>query len=1156
MRNLNSARYAWVIFLCLQCFCLPVAHTQSTYAYTGNHKFFFRKSPPGDNLQKKKLLTVLKELNEKKGVYFLFSDQSLGGKLVNAVEITSGDVEKILSQVLKNTGLKFKKVNDKTFVIISKDNPKEKEAAKFDSNLSTEELMDKVVRVGMPMDVITGKVIADDGTPITGVTVTVKGTRRGTSTNTSGLFSIQANKGDVLVFSSVGFITQERRIGDETNFAITLNEDKRQLNEVVVTALGFKRQNKTLGYSTTEVDGSKLTQARETNLGNALTGQVAGVNVGGLATGPYGSSRVLIRGNSTLTGGNQPLYVVDGVPYDNGNQGYAGQWGGADYGDGLSNINPDDIESINVLKGVPGTALYGYRGGNGVILITTKSGAKSRGIGVEVNNNLAFTSVVDDRDYQYVYGQGTQGVKPTTITAANATAESSWGAKIDGSDAVNFLGDTYKYSAAKDNFKNFYKTGLTNQSSLALIAGNANGHFRLGLSNLYLGTNVPNSNMKQQGLNFNGTYNVTSKLQFNLTVNYVLEQVNNRVSFSDAPGNIVASTMYLANTFDIRWLKPRVDADRNELLPGSQDIYFENPYFIAYDFINQTRRNRLTGGLTIKYNILDWLYIQGQVMRDGYIFNKKTVIPNGVQYSNAGGGSINVSQADNHELDGNAMIGIDKKITEDFGVKANAGAYTQDNVSSSYGGGGGPFVIPYFYSVNNVSSKPFTYTYSHGRVNSVYGSLDLEYKDFLFLSGTLRKDWFSMLNPKTNSYLYPSVSASFLFSDVFHLPDWISFGKFRASYGGSSSTGAASPYITVLTYGLEGYTSNNQSLGYVNGSNIPNQFLKPVSIKEGEIGLNMQFLNERVGFDLALYRKNTTNDIVSVSVSPTSGYSGNTINIGKLRNQGIELLITATPVKLKNFSWNFSFNFAQNNSKILSLGPSDFISLDLPRFGDASIRNVVGYYYGQIFGYKYKRDQQGNVIFGTDGLPLRTDKVVALGSGVYKQTGGLTNELHYKDFSLTFLIDYKFGAKIYSGTNLVLYADGLQKKTLEGREGGYVGKGVTEDGHTNSTSVLAETYFNAISTGADNIAEEFVYDASFIKLRSASLMYTFPKSILKNGFIKGLSLSLIGRNLVTLLKHTPNIDPESNYNNTNAQGLELAGYPATRNYGVNLNVKF
>lgn len=1005
---------------------------------------------------------------------------------------------------------------------------------------------------------VTGRILDATGQPLINVTIQVKGTLKTAVTDENGRFSIAAGGKDVLRFSFVGYGSKEEPVKGRTTLNIVLEPTDKSLGEVVVTALGVKKQARSVGYSTTTVDGSKFTESRETNIGNALTGQVAGVSVAGTATGPYGSSRVVIRGNSSLAGNNQPLYVVDNVPYDNTNQGSAGMWGGADYGDGLSNINPDDIENITVLKGVAATALYGYRGGNGAVLITTKSGSRGRGIGVEMNNNFTLSKFIDERDYQYVYGQGNQGIKPIDVATANNTAESSWGAKLDGSPTVNFLGATVPYSAERDNYKNFYKTGLTNQASLALVGANDKGHFRLGLSDLALNSNIPNSNMQQQGLNFNTTYNVTPKLQFTLTANYIFERVKNRASFSDAPGNIIATNQFISNSFDVRWLKPQMDSNRNELLPGSSDPYFENPYFIAYDFLNQTSRNRLTGGLTIRYNIFDWLYVQGQVTRDGYTFDVKQVTPDGVAYSSGGGGYISMSTLNQHELDGHAMLGVNKKFGKDFVFNASAGVYSQDNVSDSYSAGGGPFVIPYFYSISNVSAKPLNYSYSHSRVNSIYGTADVGYKNFLFLTFTGRNDWFSVLNPKTNNYFYPSVSGSFVFSDAFHLPDWISFGKLRASYGGSSNTGAATPYETILTYSLQGYTSNGQPVGTVNNTSIPYPFLRPVSIKEKEVGVNMEFLGGRLGADIAVYDKTTTNDIVTVSVSDASGYALNTTNIGKMRNKGIELLITATPVKTRDFSWNISWNFAYNNNKVLYLGGDSTISMDLPRNGSASIEAIPGYSFGQIVGYKYKRNAAGQIEYDTTGLPLPTDNTVPMGSGVYNKTGGITNDFHYKNWSLSFLIDYKFGAKVYSGSNLILYGDGLQKGTLEGRDVGYIiGKGVLADGQTpNAHPVIPQNYWGGITGGSYYIDEQFLYDASFIKLRSLSVGYELPKSILKNGFLKGVKLSLVARNLAILMKHTPNIDPESTYDNGNAQGLELSGYPSVRSLGFNLNVKF
>jgi TonB-linked SusC/RagA family outer membrane protein len=1180
MRKFGTRRRMLGLLPGLLLLCFVQARSQNIYAYAGNRTPAGEGSPghagkPGDGIPKQTLFTVLKALNETRSVYFLFSEKSFGSILVTPPGTPGKDevpLEMILSQILSNTGLKYTKINDRTFVILS-----DKSSTASHDGVPGQILGDamgnppETVTATGVADIIAGKVIDKEGRVLAGVTVTVKGTRKGASSDAGGVFTIDAKKGDILVFSIVGYKTREMAVGSEAAMNIVLETANAEMTEVVVTALGIKKQARSVGYSTTEVDGSLLTQSRETNVGNALTGQVAGVSVAENATGPYGSSRVLIRGNASLSGNNQPLYVIDGIPYDNSNQGSAGQWGGADLGDGLSNINPDDIENIQVLKGVAASALYGYRGGNGAILITTKSGTKSHGIGVEVNNNLTANSVIDDRDYQYVYGQGSLGIKPTSAVAAQASPYYSWGAKLDGSPAVNFLGDTYAYSPAKNNFKNFFNTGVTNQSSVAMFGGNDKGHFRLGLSDLALGTVVPNSNMKQQGVNFNSNYNISPKLQMTLTANYIFEQVKNRASFSDAPGNVLAAPLYLANTFDIRLLKNHtVNPDGTEFLPGI-DPYFENPYYIAYDYQNATSRNRFTGGLTLKYNILDWLYLQGQVTRDGYIFDVTNITPSGVEYTRSDGihgGNLTQYEVNYHELNSNFMVGVNKKFGQDFAFNANVGGNQQDNVNQIYGIGAvpgsgnnaaGPFVIAGFYSPNNISTKPFGLDYSHIRVNSLYGSADIGYKNFLFLTATAREDWFSTLAIKSDNILYPSFSGSFVFSDAFRLPSWISFGKLRASYGRSSNGTAA--YQNLLTYGLQGYTVSGQPVGYVaTGGLIPNANLQPVRIAEKEAGANLQFLQNRVGIDVAVYEKETTLDIVDVTVSPTSGYNTNVENIGQIRNRGVELLLTGTPVKTRDFSWDVSFNFAVNNNKVLDLGgvPSIVIGGAFPRWGsEVSVSNVVGMPYGQIMGYAYKKNIKGQTLFNSIGEPEQSDAVVPLGSSVYKQTGGFRNQFRYRNFTLAALLDFKYGAKIYSGTNLLLYYYGLQKTTLQGREGGFVGKGVNDAGGVNTVNISSQQYFQDISaSGTDHIAQEFVYDASFIKLRSVTLGYSLPAKMLANGFVKGLTVSLVGRNLATLMKHTPNIDPESSLNNTNGQGLELSGYPAVRSMGVNVNLKF
>ena len=1002
----------------------------------------------------------------------------------------------------------------------------------------------------------------ETGRGMPGVSVVLRGTSIGTMTDEQGMFFINASKGNVLVFSYIGYISREIVVGDAEHVNVELSPASQQLDQVVITALGIDKKKRTLGYSTTEVDGSKLTQARETNIGNALTGLVAGVNVAGVSTGPYGSSRIMIRGNASLKGNNQPLYIIDGIPFDNTNQGFAGMWGGADYGDGLSTINPDDVESIQVLKGVAATALYGYRGGNGAILIITKSGLRNKGIGVEVNNNITFSSAIDlGKDLQYVYGQGFGGTKPQSADVASFSAFDSWGAKLDGSPVINFLGDMVPYKAHKNNFGNFMQTGITNQFSIGVSGNNDKGQFRLGVSNLYLEPVTPNSTMKQQGVNFNGTFNITKKFQATLTANYIFEQVENRASMSDNPGNMTGGVLALASSFDVNWLKDSVvDSNGFEIVPNRGIPYFNNPYFVANYFQNATKRNRLTSALTLKYDFTDWLSLQGQVSRDGYVLDRTDILPTGTQFLFGENGYLTQTKTDFHETNANVLVEANKNFGA-FSLHGNFGANTQDNVVTREGiYGAGPFQIPFVYSVSNIKGedRPYNYDYRHFRVNSLYASVDAGYKDFLFLTVTGRNDWYSTLNPETNDYLYPSVSAGFVFSDAFQLPAWLTFGKLRAAVAKSSN--GTEPYRNLLTYRVESYDINGQPIINITQNSIPNKFLKPVRITELELGLDLRFLNNRIGLDVAVYNKKTEDDILDVPVSLSTGYSAKTVNVGKLDNKGIELLLTGKPVKAEKFSWSISFNIAFNKNKVLALIPPDNnptpVSNDAaPRFGPSvSIQNIVGLPYAQIVGSQYKRDSAGQIVYDDAGLPSQKDVFpVPLGSAIYKTTGGFSNEFNYENFTLSFLLDFKYGAKIYSGSNFMYYYFGHHIKTLEGRETGYIGRGVTEHGQPNTKSVPSEDYFKQLP---DIIAEEFVYDASFIKFRSLSIGYSVSQSLLKKTVIKAFSFSVVARNIATLMKHTPNIDPESNYNNTNAQGLELSSYPAVRSIGFNINIKF
>lgn len=1011
---------------------------------------------------------------------------------------------------------------------------------------------------------VKGTILGSDGLPAVGATVKVLGTTTGAITDVDGNFTLSCAPNAKIEVSYVGAKTQVVSVGNKSTINVTLKDDALTMDEVVVTALGIKRQARSLGYSTTKVDGSDFELARDPNIGNALSGKIAGVSVAGNATGPTGSSRVIIRGNSSMTGNNMPLYVVDGVPFDNTNQGSAGMWGGMDMGDGLANINADDIESIQVLKGAAASALYGYRAGNGAILITTKSGRKNQPTQIEVNQNLTINSIYDYRDWQKTFGIGLDGVKPSTTESAKQAESNSWGAALDGSDAVNFLGDTYKYSYI-DNWDHFYRTGVTSNTSVAFSGSSEKVVYRFGASYNHEKSILPNAGNRQVGINMNTTYDILKNLHLNVTANYVNDRANGRSNLSDGNGNTNASLMYRGNSFDVRWLKGEGNwgtaADGSELLGGT-NVYFNNPYWLQYRKTNNMSRDRLTGGVNLRWDVTKWLYAQVGVTRDAYNLQFKQVQPIGAAADPKGW--MSEYEKNYYENNFNFLVGANKTFG-DWDLGATFGGNKQrDDVKTYYPTDGGrPFIVDGLWSVNNLSPTDLRGKKTHERwqINSLYFTANVGWRNQVFLNVTGRNDWFSTLSDNNNSVFYPSVNLSWVFTDTFResMPQWFDFGKVRAGWGASSN--GTSAYQNLLLYQVRNYTVNGQNTVTQNNNDIyPNANLKPVHINEFEVGLNLSFFQNRLSLDAAWYQKRTTDDIVQVSTSSASGYSAKMANVGKITNNGVELMIDAYPLKSPEFEWNTTFNVAYNDNNVKSLGDNvDRLSINgaQSRNGNVYVYNIVGHPYGMIVGNKYKRDANGNIVM-QNGLPLAGDQTT-LGNGVYRWTGGWHNSFTYKGITLAFLIDFKFGAKIFSGTNYQLTYYGMHKNTLYGRDaatptGTFVFPGVNTDGSKNATAVKPQDYYQAICN--NNIVEDFVYSADFIKLRELSLGYDFKRLLPSLTWLKGLNVSFVARNLWTIMKHTPNIDPESAINNSNGQGLELNGYPATRNIGFNVNLKF
>jgi TonB-linked SusC/RagA family outer membrane protein len=1038
---------------------------------------------------------------------------------------------------------------------------------------------------------VKGRVLDESGKPVPGATVTVKGTSQATSTDANGNFTINAPRGATLTFSYVGLAPVDENVG-AGNLNVTLRTQARALNEVVVTALGVERNRKSLQFSATTVGGENLTQAREISTANALAGRVAGVNVTKVASGPGGSSRVVIRGAKTLGSTlNQPLYVVDGVPIDNSNMGQAGLWGGADQGDAMNSINPDDIASMTVLKGASAAALYGSRAANGVILITTKKGSGRRGLGVEFNSNYVAETVQDLTDFQRTYGSGGM-VGPTLQTRVAKKPETlaegwnglwnqrAWGPKLDGSPTVQFDGKTRPYSDAGDNWKRFYQTGHQITNTIGLTGGSETQSFRLSLSDLRSKGVFPNSGFDRTNVTLSTNSKIGNKLTVNAKVLYSNEKTKNRPRLSDSPGNANLALYYTPADVDINNMigdpnkpgaVPSVEMQKQmgitifdkknpgEEFQSSGEIYTQNPWWAAYQYKNSDVRDRIIANGEVRYNITDFLYMQGQAGMDWYTLKNTQLIPQGTAHTRGGNMTENENRV--REINLQYMLGFNKTYNR-FGVNVFVGGNMMRRANEAISANGTGFNTPFLAAINNARQRNFTYAYGKRGINSLFGSAELSYNNYLFLTATARKDWFSTLNPEKNSIVYPSIGGSFVFTDAFKtLPSWLSFGKARIAWAQVGNTESVGPYQTAITYGAGSSHLSRPLGGFTAGNNLPNAYLVPFTSTELEYGVEFRVFNNRLGLDITYYDQKTTDDILNAGVSQSSGFSTTSLNVGKISNKGLEFLLTATPIR-SAVTWDVSLNFAKNRSRVESLiEGQDRLFADEPRTRTVGVFHIVGQPYGMILGVKQRRDPAGNLVYDSSGAPLTNNTFEVLGNGVPDFTGGLTNSVTWKGVNLSFLIDFRSGGDIYSGTNVRMTQAGFTKQSLQGRQGEapLTVTGVTANGTgfkpftKTLTPGEAQNYWSQLGERAQ---ENFIYDASFVKLRQITLGYSLPAKLFANTPVRSLMLSFVARNLAILYKNVPNIDPESSYSSGNAQGLDYFGMPASRTYGFNLRATF
>lgn len=1016
--------------------------------------------------------------------------------------------------------------------------------------------------------------ISDVSGPLIGVSVMVVGTTKGTITDMDGNFTLECNAGDELEISYIGYNTI--RVKAQSNMQITLEESSTELEEVVVTALGIKRDRKALGYGLSEVKGEELTKAKETNVINSLAGKVAGLVVSNTAGGASGSTRVMLRGTTELTGNNQPLYVVDGVPLDNTNFGSAGEQGGYDLGDGISAINPDDIETMTVLKGPAASALYGSRASHGVILITTKK-AEQEKVSVEYNGSFTVdTQLAKWDDVQEIYGMGDNG--QYQLDASSGTNQ-SWGVKADMIDKTYFDGSVHPFLIYPNNTSSFFRTGLTAQNTAVLSVNTGKTGVRFSFTDMRNKDILPNTNMSRD--NFNLRVNTSAgPIDFDFSANYTRENVKNRPALGSSQSNVGKNLMTLANTYNIEWLKNYQNADGTYANWNGNDQYNRNPYWDLYKNENKSVKDVFRFTAKAIYNIDKHLKIQGTLGTDinnmnfddfiarstpgvlpgkltNSIFNNRTLNAEILALYNNNWGSFDL----NATLGGN-IFKVDNKTTVITGTDQQ-----MDGVVSIIN-----------YAEQNV--QPSTYK---KQINSLYASASLGYRSTYYLEGTIRGDRSSTLPSSNNTYIYPSVSGSIVFTNFIknsNIKNVFSFGKVRASWAKVGSD--TDPYQLALNYATGKYSYPGFTIGMINNYTQPNSDLKPTMTSSYESGAELKFFNGRLGIDLTYYNQTSKDQIISLASSASSGYQSRLINAGKIQNKGIELAINGRVLQIKDFAWDAGFNFSKNSNKVLELVEGmDFFQLADASWAGVSVGAEVGKDYGSILGTDFKRNENGDILIDKNtGLPLYDENLKTLGNSTWDWTGGFYSTFTYKNFHLYAAFDIKMGADLYSFSMRSAYLTGKATGTLPGREEWYrseearkaagmteeqwraAGKceglivdGVVDNGDgtysKNTYAVNPQNYWKSVAEKAPAL---FIYDNSYIKCREITFGYTFPSSMLGK-FVKSLSLSFVARNPFIVWKNIPNIDPDSNYN-TSGMGLEYGSLPSRRSYGFNINVKF
>jgi TonB-linked SusC/RagA family outer membrane protein len=1000
---------------------------------------------------------------------------------------------------------------------------------------------------------VSGKISDAAGEALVGASVVEKGTNNGVITDLDGNFAITVKEGSTLQVSMVGFEPQTVVTGKESTINITLAEGA-ALTELVVTALGITKDQKVLSYATQPINTKTFSQARELNVANSLAGRVAGLDIVRSSSGLGGSTRIVLRGDRSITGNNQALIVVDGVPMDNSNFSAGNANGGRDGGDGLSSVNPDDVESMNVLRGAAATALYGSRAANGAVLITTKKGSTRKGVGISVNSSYQSEQAIILQKFQNDYGQGSAGVY-------NAKSESSWGPKMTGQSVAAWgpspgaVGQVYNLGAQPTSYEDFFSTGSQLSNSIAFTGGSDKMQTYFSYTNVGAVGIIDNNKLKRNNFNLRLNNKLSEKLSLDTKITYLNERIDNRQQTGEAFANLQRHILRLPRNIPLSQAQSFEYTDpvtgnlrQNYWNPGSNGG--QNPYWIKNRVTAENLRDRVTGFSALTYNLTSAFSVMARAGLDKYVdkfegkwFNNTYTIADNGDYQ------AGIREVSELNLD---LLGIYRQaITEDFSVDATIGGSIQkrdqlDQFTANNGLNRENLFIT-GNARNSVTSRGVNETEKQG----VFLTADMTYKNALTVTVTARNDWSSTLPKESQSYFFPGVGFSAVLSEMVKMPEAIAYAKLRGSYAVTGND--ARPYLLSQTYSFVAGGPN----GFISRDGVkPFPGLKPELTTALEFGIEMKFLKGRFGFDLGWYNNDSKNQLFQVAIPPASGWSSEFINAGLVNNKGIELTLNATPVKQKDFRWDIDLNYAKNTNLLVELTP-ELKTLNLTNDFMNNMRAIEGKPLGEIYSRGYVRNASGQVVVGVDGLPQITPgTTVYLGNSRPDWTGGLTNRISYKDFSFSFLISARMGGIVTSFTNAILNADGTTEETLAGRDS-YLFPGVQVDGSENKVTTTSEKYWLKVGGRNQPLGEVFTYDASSIRLRELVLSYNLPSSLMKNTPFQGASISLVGRNLFFIMNKAKGFDPElaAGAQNTTV-GLESFSLPSTRQIGVNLNLSF